>query len=185
MLPHGQGSSPGGEEQADDDEADGVQVQAADPVPERAVQAGLVGEQAQQLGGADDQRDGDGQAGNGEVVVDLPYRLGKGPAVGEVHERTVDGVQQAHAGREKDRQAEDGVPGQAGGGSGAGQHQQSDRAKPGSDGSSDAVSTSYAALVETVQVRSAQAVGIWGVGGVGAHAVRRVVLVRPPPESPC
>ncbi|MEU3305346.1 zinc-binding dehydrogenase [Streptomyces sp. NPDC006678] len=36
----------------------------------------------------------------------------------------------------------------------------------------DAVSTSYAALVETVQVRSAQAVGIWGVGGVGAHAVR-------------
>ncbi|MGW5482896.1 zinc-binding dehydrogenase [Streptomyces sp. NPDC004008] len=36
----------------------------------------------------------------------------------------------------------------------------------------DAVSTSYAALVETVQVRSAQSVGIWGVGGVGAHAVR-------------
>ncbi|MEU2736989.1 zinc-binding dehydrogenase [Streptomyces sp. NPDC007095] len=36
----------------------------------------------------------------------------------------------------------------------------------------DAVSTSYAALVDTVQVRSAQAVGIWGVGGVGAHAVR-------------
>ncbi|WP_333763469.1 zinc-binding dehydrogenase [Streptomyces sp. IBSBF 2390] len=36
----------------------------------------------------------------------------------------------------------------------------------------DAVSTSYAALVETVQVRSAQAVGIWGVGGVGAHAIR-------------
>ncbi|MEV6057734.1 zinc-binding dehydrogenase [Streptomyces sp. NPDC052107] len=36
----------------------------------------------------------------------------------------------------------------------------------------DAVSTSYAALVETVQVRSAHSVGIWGVGGVGAHAVR-------------
>ncbi|MER5755939.1 zinc-binding dehydrogenase [Streptomyces sp. NPDC002088] len=36
----------------------------------------------------------------------------------------------------------------------------------------DAVSTSYAALVDTVQVRSAQSVGIWGVGGVGAHAVR-------------
>ncbi|MFD5064544.1 zinc-binding dehydrogenase [Streptomyces sp. NPDC058394] len=36
----------------------------------------------------------------------------------------------------------------------------------------DVVSTSYAALVDTVQVRSAQAVGIWGVGGVGAHAVR-------------
>lgn len=36
----------------------------------------------------------------------------------------------------------------------------------------DAVSTSYAALVDTVQVRPAQSVGIWGVGGVGAHAVR-------------
>jgi len=36
----------------------------------------------------------------------------------------------------------------------------------------DAVSTSYAALVETVSVRPAQSVGIWGVGGVGAHAVR-------------
>ncbi|MGW0212541.1 zinc-binding dehydrogenase [Streptomyces sp. NPDC003233] len=36
----------------------------------------------------------------------------------------------------------------------------------------DAVSTSYAALVDTVQVRTAQSVGIWGVGGTGAHAVR-------------
>jgi hypothetical protein len=51
-LPHGQGSSPRGEEQADDDEADGVQVQAADPVPERAAQAGLVGEQAERRSAA-------------------------------------------------------------------------------------------------------------------------------------
>lgn len=36
----------------------------------------------------------------------------------------------------------------------------------------DAVSTSYAALVSTVSVRPAQSVGVWGVGGVGAHAVR-------------
>ncbi|MFF7889492.1 hypothetical protein ACH40F_52910 [Streptomyces sp. NPDC020794] len=36
----------------------------------------------------------------------------------------------------------------------------------------DAVPTSYAALVGTVQVRSVQAVGTWGVAGVGAHAVR-------------
>ena len=36
----------------------------------------------------------------------------------------------------------------------------------------DAVSTAYAALMATVQVRPAQAVGIWGVGGLGVHAVR-------------
>ncbi|MFF5477698.1 zinc-binding dehydrogenase [Streptomyces sp. NPDC012935] len=45
----------------------------------------------------------------------------------------------------------------------------------------DAVSTSYAALVATADVRPAQAVGIWGVGGLGAHAVRiaRVVGAAP------
>ena len=59
----------------------------------------LLGEQAEQFDGADDQGDGDGQAGDGEVVVDLADRLGERPAVGEVHERAVDGVQQAHARR--------------------------------------------------------------------------------------
>ena len=54
---------------------------------------------------ADDQRDRDREAGDGDVVVDLADRLGERPAVGEVHERAVDGVQQAHAGREQDRQA--------------------------------------------------------------------------------
>ena len=36
----------------------------------------------------------------------------------------------------------------------------------------DALSTPYAAIVATAQLRPAQAVGIWGVGGLGAHAVR-------------
>ncbi|MFD9539866.1 zinc-binding dehydrogenase [Streptomyces sp. NPDC060022] len=36
----------------------------------------------------------------------------------------------------------------------------------------DAVSTPYAAVVTTAGVRPAQSVGIWGVGGVGAHNVR-------------
>ncbi|MFF2244409.1 zinc-binding dehydrogenase [Arthrobacter sp. NPDC058130] len=36
----------------------------------------------------------------------------------------------------------------------------------------DAVSTPYAAVVATAGVRPAQSVGIWGVGGVGAHNVR-------------
>jgi len=36
----------------------------------------------------------------------------------------------------------------------------------------DAVSTPYAAIVATGDVRPGQAVGIWGIGGLGAHAVR-------------
>ena len=36
----------------------------------------------------------------------------------------------------------------------------------------DAVSTPYAAVVATAGVRPAQSVGVWGVGGVGAHNVR-------------
>jgi hypothetical protein len=36
----------------------------------------------------------------------------------------------------------------------------------------DAVSTPYAAVVSTAGVRPAQSVGVWGVGGVGAHNVR-------------
>ncbi|MFI9273300.1 zinc-binding dehydrogenase [Kitasatospora sp. NPDC052896] len=36
----------------------------------------------------------------------------------------------------------------------------------------DAVSTPYAAVVATGEVRPAQAVGVWGAGGLGAHGVR-------------
>jgi hypothetical protein len=45
----------------------------------------------------------------------------------------------------------------------------------------DAVSTPYAAVVATAGVRPAQAVGIWGVGGVGAHNVRLARLVGAAP----
>jgi threonine dehydrogenase-like Zn-dependent dehydrogenase len=36
----------------------------------------------------------------------------------------------------------------------------------------DALSTPYAAIVTTAGLRPGQAVGIWGVGGLGAHGVR-------------
>ncbi|MFI9612093.1 zinc-binding dehydrogenase [Streptomyces sp. NPDC052023] len=45
----------------------------------------------------------------------------------------------------------------------------------------DAVSTPYAAVVATAGVRPAQSVGIWGVGGVGAHNVRLARLVGAAP----
>ncbi|MGQ5635715.1 MULTISPECIES: zinc-binding dehydrogenase [unclassified Streptomyces] len=45
----------------------------------------------------------------------------------------------------------------------------------------DAVSTPYAAVVTTAGVRPAQSVGVWGVGGVGAHNVRIARLVGAAP----
>ncbi|GAA0637617.1 zinc-binding dehydrogenase [Kutzneria viridogrisea] len=36
----------------------------------------------------------------------------------------------------------------------------------------DAVSTPYGAIVATAQVRPAQSVGVWGVGGLGVHGVQ-------------
>ena len=45
----------------------------------------------------------------------------------------------------------------------------------------DAVSTPYAAVVTTAGVRPAQSVGVWGVGGVGAHNVRLARLAGAAP----
>lgn len=45
----------------------------------------------------------------------------------------------------------------------------------------DAVSTPYAAIVETGEVRPGQSVGIWGVGGLGAHGIRLARLVGAAP----
>ncbi|MEV5753048.1 zinc-binding dehydrogenase [Actinoallomurus sp. NPDC052308] len=45
----------------------------------------------------------------------------------------------------------------------------------------DAVSTPYSAVVATAGVRPAQSVGVWGVGGVGAHNVRLARLVGAAP----
>ncbi|MFF5211048.1 zinc-binding dehydrogenase [Streptosporangium sp. NPDC000396] len=45
----------------------------------------------------------------------------------------------------------------------------------------DAVSTSYATVVATAGVRPAQAVGVWGVGGVGAHSLQIARLVGAAP----
>ncbi len=45
----------------------------------------------------------------------------------------------------------------------------------------DAVSTPYAAIVETGAVRPAQVVGIWGAGGLGAHGIRLARMVGAAP----
>ena len=90
------------------------------------VDAQLVGEQADHLDAADDQRDCDRERGDGDVVVDLANRLRERPAVGEVHERPVEGVEQRHAGGEEDRQGEHRPPRQARGDRAAGDHQQAD-----------------------------------------------------------
>jgi threonine dehydrogenase-like Zn-dependent dehydrogenase len=45
----------------------------------------------------------------------------------------------------------------------------------------DAVSTPYAAIVATAQVRPAQSVGVWGVGGLGVHGVALLRLAGAAP----
>ena len=45
----------------------------------------------------------------------------------------------------------------------------------------DAVSTPYAAVVQTGAVRPAQAVGVWGAGGPGAHGIRAARLAGAAP----
>lgn len=45
----------------------------------------------------------------------------------------------------------------------------------------DAVSTPYAAIVERANVRPGESVGIWGVGGLGFHAVKVARLVGATP----
>jgi D-arabinose 1-dehydrogenase-like Zn-dependent alcohol dehydrogenase len=45
----------------------------------------------------------------------------------------------------------------------------------------DAVSTPWAAITATAQVRPAEAVGVWGVGGLGAHAVQLLRLAGAAP----
>jgi D-arabinose 1-dehydrogenase-like Zn-dependent alcohol dehydrogenase len=40
----------------------------------------------------------------------------------------------------------------------------------------DAISTPYAALVDTAQLRPSQSVGLWGIGGLGFHAVQIALL---------
>ncbi|MCM6777030.1 zinc-binding dehydrogenase [Nocardia sp. CDC159] len=45
----------------------------------------------------------------------------------------------------------------------------------------DAVSTPWAAITATAQVRPAEPVGVWGVGGLGAHGVQLLRLVGAAP----
>ncbi|BCK59341.1 zinc-binding dehydrogenase [Nocardia wallacei] len=45
----------------------------------------------------------------------------------------------------------------------------------------DAVSTPWAAITTTAEVRAAEPVGVWGVGGLGAHAIQLLRLVGAAP----
>ncbi|MFD8006546.1 zinc-binding dehydrogenase [Streptomyces mirabilis] len=45
----------------------------------------------------------------------------------------------------------------------------------------DAVSTPWAAITQTAQVKAGEAVGVWGVGGVGTHAIQLLRFVGAAP----
>ena len=60
VVPDGECDCPGGDEDADDDEAEEVDVDVFECVPERAGEVEFGRDQAAESDRADDQRDGDG-----------------------------------------------------------------------------------------------------------------------------
>src|SRR5258707_8521164 len=71
-VPDGQGNGPGEDEHADDHEPGLVDVEVAHERPEPAAQPVLLLDEAEDLDGADEEGDKHRQAGDGQVVVDLP-----------------------------------------------------------------------------------------------------------------
>src|SRR5579859_626418 len=112
VPPDDEGHDPGEHEEADDHVADLVEVEVPDRGERPPADVEPVGDDRDQLDGTDDQRDGDREPGDHDVVVDLAYWTGERPAVREVHEAAVDGVEQAHPRGEEYGQGQDRVPGQ-------------------------------------------------------------------------
>src|ERR1700680_1256184 len=75
---------PGDHEEPDDDEAGLIDVEAGHELPEAAGEIELRGQQTKDLDGADQHRDRNRQASDGDVVVHLAHRLGERPSVGGV-----------------------------------------------------------------------------------------------------
>src|SRR5579864_1895301 len=73
-VPDAQGHDPGDDEDANDDETGAIDIEAGHEVPEAAAGIGLLGNEAQDLDGTDEEGHEDGQPGDGQVVVDLPDR---------------------------------------------------------------------------------------------------------------
>src|SRR5215470_18712524 len=82
-VPDGQGNDPGEHEHAHDYEAGLVDVEVAHERPEPAAEAVLLLDEAEDLDGADEERDEHRQSCDGQVVVDLADGPGEGPVVGE------------------------------------------------------------------------------------------------------
>src|ERR1700712_1515064 len=63
VAPNQQGAGPCDHEQADDEKTNCVEIDAAQPAPESASPAKLLGQQTQQFDGADEERNNHRQAG--------------------------------------------------------------------------------------------------------------------------
>src|ERR1700730_660735 len=79
--PHGDGEKPGDHEQPHDDEPGGVEVDAADDTPHTTRELEVLDTDRDHLDGSDEERDGDRQARDGEVVEHLAHRLRERPAI--------------------------------------------------------------------------------------------------------
>src|SRR5580700_2314113 len=82
---------PARDENADDEIAETGKpaVESADKIPEAAFEAELAGDEAERLNAADQERDHDGDRGDGEIVPNLANRIEKRPAIGADHQHAV------------------------------------------------------------------------------------------------
>ena len=76
-------------------------VKTADSIPEPSFQVKLPGQESQSLDASDDERNDYGNAGDGDVVVELANWLSKGPPVGAQHEDVVCGIDEPDSCREE------------------------------------------------------------------------------------
>jgi EmrB/QacA subfamily drug resistance transporter len=77
-----------------DAEPGDIDVEVRHLVPEGAVKVKLVGEDPEDLDGANDERGADRETGDDQVVVHLANGFGERPPVSEVHEAAVEGVEE-------------------------------------------------------------------------------------------
>src|SRR5437773_12400991 len=91
---------PGDDEGADDDKPQDAEVHPTNHVPDATAKVQLLDEQLAQLEQADEECDKDGKRGDGQVVENLPYRVGESPRISLRHEGAVSRVHQRHTGGE-------------------------------------------------------------------------------------
>src|SRR5450755_3282851 len=91
-LPDHHRDSPGSEKRADNHIAQDPEVESGNEVEESSLEIKHADQYLKQLDRSDDQCHGNRQAGNDDIVKNLPQRIDEGPVVRLRHQHAVGGV---------------------------------------------------------------------------------------------